>query len=167
MYLTRASAVLALATAAALALPATVRALSTGPPACGPVAITGPDAAQWQGRICAVLARAPHERALIDAVYVAPASGAGMVQPQNADAPGDPTNCGEAPRGVRQITVRDHPACNLAAHLERYLGHELGHRRWEMLNPGEPYGPRWQAEEGYADGYADGLGYRWWGRWEE
>lgn len=130
---------------------------STSAPVCAGVTVLSP--ADYRDRICAVLARAGADAALVDVVIVAPADGAGMRQPVNPE--GGALNCGEAPRGERTITVRDHPACGLALWVERYVAHELGHRRWEALYPGEPYGPRWQAEEAYADGYADGTGWRW------
>lgn len=129
-------------------------------PACGGVVVTGPAALVYQSRVCAVLERAGTDAALIDEVYIAPADGAGMLWPVNLAA-GGALNCGEAPRAARQVTVRDHPACNLPAFVERFVAHELGHKRWEALNPGEAYGPRWEAEESYADGYADGGGWRW------
>lgn len=123
---------------------------------CAGVAVSG----AYRARVCAVLTRAPEAAALVDAVYVAPASGAGMRMPVNPE--GGAMSCGEAPRGERFVTVRDHPDCGLAANLEHLLAHELAHKRWEQINPGEPYGPRWQAEEAYAEGWADGLGL-WWG----
>lgn len=125
----------------------------------GVAAIQAAGTADYTARICAVLARAGDDAGLIDVVYVAPASGAGMRMPVNPE--GGALSCGEAPRGERFVTVRDHPACGLALWVERYVAHELAHRRWEALHPGEPYGPRWQAEEAYADGYADGAGWRW------
>ena len=125
---------------------------------CAGVTVLG--GTDYRDRICAVLTQLPAgDATLIDVVYVAPADGAGMRMPVNPE--GGALTCGEAPRGERFVTVRDHPACGLAAWVERYVAHELGHRRWEALHPGEPYGPRWQAEEAYADGYADGGGYRW------
>lgn len=156
----RAAALLAALTLAGVAVPGRARS-EAGPAGCGSVVVvTMQGAGDYAGRICTVLARAGEDAGLIDVVYVAPASGEGMRMPVNRDA-GDAMNCGEAPRGERFVTVRDHPRCGLALWVERYVAHELAHRRWEALHPGEPYGPRWQVEESYADGYADGAGWRW------
>lgn len=149
--------VLAAAAGAGLLLPPALRAGT--PPRCGGVAVLGEAAARYRERLCAVLARAGGDAALVDVVYVAPADGAGMRQPVNPE--GGALNCGEAPRGERVITLRDHPACALVLNLAHYAMHELGHKRWEFLNPGEGYGPRWREEEAYAEGYADGSGHPW------
>ncbi len=126
-------------------------------PECAGVSVLSPP--EYHDRICAVMARAGDDAALVDAVLVVPADGAGMRQPVNPE--GGALNCGEAPRGERVITLRDHPACALVLNLAHYAMHELGHKRWEFLNPGEGYGPRWREEEAYAEGYADGSGHPW------
>lgn len=123
------------------------------------LSVTGPAAGPHLTRICAALSMAAADLHLIDAVHVAGAGGDGMRWPVNPEA-NNAINCGEAPRGARVIVVRDHPACLLGLYAEHMVLHELGHKVWEARY-GEPYGPRWQEEEAFAEQYAANHGYAW------
>ena len=124
-------------------------------PACGGITVVTAST-DYRAWVCAFLeGLPPGDRTVIDTVFITEADGAGMLMPTNPETPDNSINCGEAPRGLRHITIRDHPRCGVLFALEWLIAHELGHKRWEALHPGEAYGPRWEEEEAYANGYAD------------